>query len=508
MRKQTSCLSVAILMAVSGAHAASADQKLMTDKCSACHTTTDNSLSRIEGQRKTPEGWMMTIVRMQNTHKLEISAQDRRAIVQHLSDTQGLAPSETVPFRYALEKDPNAQEASQEPVGSMCARCHTEARVGLQRRTAEEWSIHMDFHVGNYPTIEYQAGGRDREWFRIAKEEITPYLAEIYPLETAAWTDWQAAEKTPVAGDWIVMADMPQAGESYGRLTVSGNASPYRVSGEMVAADGTRLPVSGHMNLYTGYEWRATLDIGGETYRQVLAVSEDGTGLAGRQFLRDTDSLGGALTGVRTDQDGVILGTVPSAVPAGAATVQVVGTGLGALDASSGGLASANDYGATVALQTDGNGIVTFSTGDTQGSIAHYASVDSIVVEPAFTIARVGGGSEIGPDAVPAHFKAIGMWNGADGEAGTGDDIRIGRISAEWSVTNLHEHAAHMEDAKHAGQIDALGVFTPSVAGPNPERPFTTNNAGELKVVANAMGQSAESTLIVTVQRFIDPPLR
>ncbi|MFY2823825.1 quinohemoprotein amine dehydrogenase subunit alpha [Ruegeria sp. MALMAid1280] len=507
MRKLTVCVSAAILTAIGGAHVAGASEQLVIDTCGACHSPTDNGLSRIDGQRKTPEGWMMTIVRMQQSHGLNVSAEDRRAIVQFLSDTQGLAPAEAAPFRYALEKDPHAQEAPEEPMASMCARCHTEARVGLQRRTPEEWSIHMDFHVGNYPTIEYQALGRDREWFKIAKDEIAPFLAETYPLDTPEWSDWQAADKNAAGGDWIILADLPHAGEAYGRLTVSGNAAPYDVSGEMITADGTSLPVSGQMNLYTGYEWRATLDIGGEIYRQVVAMSEDGSRLDGRQFLRETDSLGGRLTGVRADQEGVILGTVPSAVPAGAAKVQVVGSGLGALDASAGD-ASANHYGAALALTTEGNGQVSFASGGSEGSIAHYSSVDSIVVEPAFSIARVGGGSDVGPEAVPVHFNAIGMWNGADGQPGTEDDIRIGQVNAEWRVDNLHDHAAHMKDASYAGDIGETGIFTPAVAGPNSERPFTTNNAGELKIVAEAMGQSADATLIVTVQRFIDPPIR
>lgn len=507
MRNKTSCLSAAILMAVGGAHLAWADGQLLNDTCGDCHTATDAGLSRIAGQRKTPEGWMMTIVRMQQQQGLEVSPEDRRTLVQYLADTQGLAPAEAAPFRYALEKDPNHVEAFDEPMASMCARCHTGARVGLQRRTEEEWLIHMDFHVGNYPTVEYQALGRDREWYRIARDEIAPFLAETYPLETDEWTSWQAVEKAPVAGDWVILTELPQKGEAYGRLSVSGDASPYEVSGALVTADGEALPVSGQMNLYTGYEWRATLDIGDETYRQVLAVSEDGASLHGRQFLRETDSLGGALHGVRADRPGVVLGTVPSAVPAGAATVQVVGSGLDGLQASSGN-PSANDYGASVALDTEGNGFVTFSVGEAESRVAHYASVDGIVVEPAFTIARVGGGSEVGPEAVPAHFKAIGTWNGPDGAPGTEDDISIGQISAEWNVTALHEHAAKMEDATFAGEIDQMGVFMPAVAGPNPDRPFSTNNAGELKVVASALGQSGDATLIVTVQRFIDPPIR
>lgn len=507
MASRSGGLTAAVLLTFAGTTPAFPSEELLQDTCGGCHTAEDGRLTRITGQRKTPEGWMMTIVRMQQAHGLDISAEDRRAIVQHLADTQGLAPSEAAPFRYALEKDPNAQESFNEPFASMCSRCHTGARALLQNRTAEEWELHMDFHVGHFPTIEYQALGRDREWYKIARTEIASYLAEQNPLETAAWTGWQAAEKQPVAGDWVVMTDLPGIGEAYGKLTVTGETSPYQVSGEFVTADGTTHPASGQMNLYTGYEWRANLDIGGTVYRQVLALSEDGNSLQGRQFDRGNDALGAPLRGVREGAGSVILGTVPSAVPAGEAQVQVVGTGLDGLESST-GAASANGFGAALTLAAEGNGVVTFSAGGAEGQIAHYTSVDSLRVEPAFTIARVGGGSEEGPDAAPAYFNAVGMWNGPDGEAGTEDDIRIGRVEAQWSVANAHEHAAHMKDTEYAGEMQANGIFQPAIAGPNPERPFSANNAGELKVQAEAMGQQAEAMLIVTVQRFIDPPIR
>ncbi|QAX32448.1 quinohemoprotein amine dehydrogenase subunit alpha [Leisingera sp. NJS204] len=500
-------LTAALLISAASPAPALASEELVQNICSSCHTAEDGGLSRISGQRKTPEGWMMTIVRMQQAHGLEISPEDRRAIVQHLSDSQGLAPSETAPFRYALEKDPNAQESFDEPFASMCARCHTGARGLLQNRTAEEWTLHMDFHVGHFPTIEYQALGRDREWYQIARTEIASYLAEQNPLETAAWTDWQAADKQPVAGDWVVITDLPGIGEAYGRLTVIGEASPYQVSGEFVTADGSTHPASGQMNLYTGYEWRANLDIGGTAYRQVLALSEDGNALQGRQFDRSNDALGAPLTGARAGAGSVILGTVPSAVPAGEAQVQVVGTGLDSL-ASSHGDATANSFGAALMLAAEGNGVVTFNAGSAEGQIAHYTSVDSLRVEPEFTIARVGGGSDAGPPPVPAYFNAIGMWNGPDGKAGTGDDVRIGQIAAQWTVANAHDHAAHMKDTEFAGEMQPSGIFAPAIAGPNPDRPFSANNAGELKVQAKAMGQQAEAMLIVTVQRFIDPPIR
>jgi quinohemoprotein amine dehydrogenase len=55
------------------------------------------------------------------------------------------------------------------------------------------------------------------------------------------------------------------------------------------------------------------------------------------------------------------------------------------------------------------------------------------------------------------------------------------------------------------------GMFTTAAAGPNPERRMSTNNAGNLKVVANVTEEgrqlSADGQLIVTVQRWNNPPL-
>ncbi|MFD2442168.1 hypothetical protein ACFSS8_22460 [Paracoccus kondratievae] len=69
-----------------------------------------------------------------------------------------------------------------------------------------------------------------------------------------------------------------------------------------------------------------------------------------------------------------------------------------------------------------------------------------------------------------------------------------------------------MQDAKFAGSISDTGLFTPAGAGPNPERPMQTNNAGNLKVIATVETEtgplSAEAHLYATVQRFVDAPIR
>ena len=79
-----------------------------------------------------------------------------------------------------------------------------------------------------------------------------------------------------------------------------------------------------------------------------------------------------------------------------------------------------------------------------------------------------------------------------------------GRISTRWRRT--------LDDAAFAGRMQGNGLFLPAEAGPNPERPFDTNNAGNLKVIATVEdgGQTVtgEGQLLVTVQRWNDPPIR
>jgi quinohemoprotein amine dehydrogenase len=85
-------------------------------------------------------------------------------------------------------------------------------------------------------------------------------------------------------------------------------------------------------------------------------------------------------------------------------------------------------------------------------------------------------------------------------------------MPASWAVDNFDDVAAEMDDATFAGEMQANGLFLPAEAGLNPERPFNTNNAGNLKVIATVEddGQTVtgEGQLLVTVQRWNDPPIR
>ena len=148
---------IAVVGAGEGAHAQEA-VAILNGKCAACHERTDGGLARIKDQRKTPEAWDMTIVRMMQLHGVEVTDDERAALVKHLADTQGLAPAETADYRYILERVPGTiEDPPTDELGTMCARCHSYARVALQRRTEEEWRKLAHFHLGQYPTTEYQA---------------------------------------------------------------------------------------------------------------------------------------------------------------------------------------------------------------------------------------------------------------------------------------------------------------------------------------------------------------
>jgi quinohemoprotein amine dehydrogenase len=85
-------------------------------------------------------------------------------------------------------------------------------------------------------------------------------------------------------------------------------------------------------------------------------------------------------------------------------------------------------------------------------------------------------------------------------------------MPATWAVQNFDEVAAELDDAAFAGEMQANGLFLPADAGPNPERPYDTNNAGNLKVIAivedDGQTVTGEGQLLVTVQRWNDPPIR
>jgi quinohemoprotein amine dehydrogenase len=466
MRRALGLLAIALTLAAPRA-GAEAPEQLLRATCGGCHQAdAAGRLSRIAEQRKTPEGWAMTIQRMEELHGIVVSSQDlplgssdaKRTLIRHLADTQGLAPEETSGFRYALEQRLDEFEPVEADFKMMCGRCHSAARVLLQRRPLEEWRKLVHFHLGQYPSTEYSAGGRNLEWLPTALDETAPMLAEKLGLESEAWSRWQRAQKPELAGEWHVRGYQLGTGEFAGTLwaTPSGpDAYAVRLEGRY-ARSGDALSGKGEAVVYTGYEWRATLELG-ERWQQVLAASADGQTLEGRLYQRSHPELG---------MDFV-------------ATRRAGGAVLAKREAAPGTLGSGR--------------------------------VDRISVDPPYQVARVGDGGGLIPKEY-AVFDAVAWSNGPDGAAETADDVRLGAVPARWHVLPWNEQAREERDVEFAGAIDArTGLFTPGEAGPNPARKYGTNNAGNLRVVATVLDGERERTgeahLIVTVQRWIHSPI-
>ena len=275
--------------------------------------------------------------------------------------------------------------------------------------------------------------------------------------------------------------------------------------------------------MYTGFEWRSRTTFGEDETLQVFAVSEDGNSMTGRSFLANADSVGRRLTARRMEEGtSAILAASPAYLRAGeTAEIALHGFGLEG-DVSLGEgvtieeVVSSDAETVVVRASADAgaaSGSRAVSVGDAEGDglLTVYDAIDFLTVEPSYNIARVGGAG--GPiPRVPAQFEAVAWLNGADGQSGTDDDVEIGAMPATWEVQNFDEVAAALDDNAFAGQCRPTGVFLPAEAGPNPARPFQTNNAGNLKVIATVEdgGQTVtgEGQLLVTVQRWNDPPIR
>jgi quinohemoprotein amine dehydrogenase len=516
--------SAGILLASGAVHAASVNGPALLDThCGSCHARQDDgTLSRIGRVRQTPEGWDMTIQRMVVRYGLELPAADRHSLVKYLADSRGLAPTETAPFRYALERRPSVIESYPDPaVGATCAVCHSYARAALQGRDASEWLLVAHQHVGQFFSTEYQNGMRQRDWWAEVSTQFPGKLAALYPLESTAWTEWLRHPRANLEGNWRIAGHRPGVGDYTGsaRITSLGG-DEYGVTYQLQYAAGASLIGTGTAVVYTGYEWRGTTKLGAEAINEVFALSADGNAMQGRWYLTDSDEVGATLRAERLRPGyTAIMAIQPTFLRAGTdATVTVHGMNLdGDVSLGDGIMVSEIEQRSPDTVQVrvsvapdaaDGGRLVQVGASSVAGGLTVFHRVDSVRVEPAEALARVGGGA-VAP--VTAQFEAVAYANGPDGESGTADDMRIGVMPATWQTDNFGEIAKAKEDARFAGAIQDSGLFVPNVAGPNAQRGYRTNNWGNLTVkgTVDDGGRPVEGTahLLVTIQRWVDAPI-
>lgn len=508
---------------------------VLENRCSGCHAPReeDGKLDAIEFQRKTPEGWEMTIDRMRRVHEVQLQPGEARTLVKYLSDHYGLAPSEVAPFRYALERRNNTVEQEvPQALQEACVQCHSYARTALQRRTAEQWKRLPDLKLALMPNVENQtasAGLLHDLWYTAVTKETVPYLAEAYPFASEAWATWQAAPKPSYAGHWKVVGHDPGKGGEYtGRLTLKAVGNDH-YEGEFTHefADGSVVSGKTRAVVYTGFQWRGMAQLNSnKKQREIFFAREDGGVLQGRRLLSDLGDLGMEETLYRETGQARLLTVIPTALQTGKTqNVKLFGMNFPS-DLSAASLSLGQ--GVTVqSLSMSGNDTVTAEVVvDKDAAVAPrqakilgvagemslfiYQTVDYIRLFPEQAFSRPGG---IRAQKILQQFEAVGYSTGKDGVKGTADDVRLGRVGpVTW---NLAEYVKRLndDDVRFVGTVDADGLFTPASDGPNPQRHMLDHNVGDVWVEAwykpagakRPLG--ARAFLLVMPERFNFQPI-
>ena len=506
------------------------DDPTVVEACSRCHVQDDEGrLSRISWLRKTPEGWQTSLVRMMALHGVSVAADEARAIVRYLSNTQGLAPEELRPGLFEVERRLiDYDYPGDSGVEFTCIQCHSMGRVITQRRTEDEWALLLDTHRALYPLVDFQAfrlasgGGGDGE--RHPMDVAVEHLAEAFPLETPEWSAWSATMRSPrLAGAWALSGYEPGKGPIHGSVTITADpddpeAFTTRTSYVYVES-GERVERTGQALVYTGYQWRGRSNPGQDSeLREVMLVERDLQTMAGRWFSGAYDEFGPDITLKRVGPGPLVSGVHPTALARGATTtVTLYGANL--QDA-----AQDLDFGEGVAVrsvESRGAGVATvqidvasdarigrrdlYAGGATlEAAVVVHDGVDRIEVTPLTGLARTGG--ENFPKGYQT-FEAIGYDDGPDGEPGNEDDLVLGRVDVTWRV---EEYAAVYgdDDLGFVGRILQDGTFEPAADGPNRDRSGSRDNIGDVWVVAthrSGTGEelSARAHLVVTVPLYM-----
>jgi quinohemoprotein amine dehydrogenase len=366
-------------------------------------------------------------------------------------------------------------------------------------------------HRGYYPTSDFQGFRRfgppppDSAGQPHPMDQAIAHLARAFPLRTPEWTAWSATMRPPpIAGTWLVAGEEPGRGPFFGRLTITKGAADdefttsatYRYAGA-----GAPLTRQGRAVVYTGYQWRGRSTLGGRgadsVWREVLFIEPGWQEISGRWFFGSADELGADVKLTRLTGSPVVAGVLPRGLRkgAGAQDVTILGANLppnvtaAQIDLGPGvrveRVRRSSPDELVVQVRVDSAAAIgerdVFVAGAAlaRGAVI-YDKISRIRVTPLAGMARVGG---IRFPKQYVQFDATAYHDGADGKPDTPDDLSLGRVDAQWS---LEEYGVTYDDddLKYVGTIDARGLFTPNVDGPNPQRSGSRNNIGDVWVVA------------------------
>jgi quinohemoprotein amine dehydrogenase len=499
--------------------------------CGSCHRRDEQGrLSRISYLRKTPEGWQTSIRRMVSLHGAKLEPDAAREVVRYLSNQQGLAPEELAPARFEVERRTIDYAYSDSATERVCNACHSMGRIITERRTKEEWQLLIATHRALYPLSDFQRFRTNTPPHPM--DRAINHLADAFPLETPAWKAWSANVRPPrLEGAWILSGHHPAHGALHGRVTIrpaAGKDDEFETQAEYVfPGDGTTVRRTGRAIVYTGHQWRgrSTASNNADERREVMSIERGWAEMQGRWYNGAYDEDGIDVTLRRATAAPVITAVHPRGLKAGARAVEVriYGANLPATLS-----ASTIDFGpgvrvSSVTRASAENVVVRVNVADSAAAgardlflagatrtnaVAVYDRIHSVRVLPRAGMARIGGA--VMPKQLQ-QFEAIAYHNGPDGRANTADDLDLGRVPVQWSLEEYpvtHDD----DDIKFVGAIDANGLFTPALDGPNPQRSGNRNNVGDVWVIASFSPPGAPASaqplrgrahLLVTVPNFM-----
>jgi quinohemoprotein amine dehydrogenase len=522
--------------------------KLVIEKCSACHAPdAKGNLSRISWLRTTPEGWAQAIRRMVRLNGLTLTPEEGRQLIKSLATSHGLAPEEARPVMYVPEKrlvqEPNMPEDT--VTRETCTRCHEWGRGMSWRRSKSEWQLLQELHSAmfdqaaqafrvpnNWPNIGAPPNPSGKTPGELAAEHLTKNAG----LNTPEWASWRPRiREAKIAGRWTVSANVPGQGQFVGEMTVAPTEVPdeFRTTVTLKSVNtGQTLTRSGTGLVYAGYSWRGRSqgaskasrpdDVSSEA-RETLWFAPDQSNAEGRWYWGEYSEFGFDVKMKRAGTTAQVLAVTPSALKAGTTGTQVRILGENLPTAQAGDIVlgagvkvsrvvSSGKNELVVAVDVDANAVSGKRDADVGGAVlenavAVYHKLDSIIVTPERTIARLG--SDVHPKGY-IQFEAIGYDSGVDGKVGTPDDVAIGSVDVNWKAEEFLSVYGD-DDVQFVGELNNRGFFTPASDGPNPKRKFGRNNYGDIWVVASSKTEkdkdgnavSGRSRLIVTVPSYM-----
>ena len=211
--------------------------ELTIKRCGGCHRPDpQGNLTRISFVRTTPEGWQQAIKRMVRLNGLKLTPDEARHIVQYLSLRHGLAPEEAAATDWYWQKRAiDEKNIPNDTLRGTCSACHVFAVPNSWHRTAEEWKLLTDMHIGYFPVAEYNAFRRfgQPSPTATAEERKQPvdvaidYFSKANPLHSTAWSQWQAnMRQARLGGRWLLWASSPGHGRLVGEVTIEPGATP------------------------------------------------------------------------------------------------------------------------------------------------------------------------------------------------------------------------------------------------------------------------------------------